>query len=61
MLFETGLENGQFQMIMKTKWLLEHIAEQTMGRKRLLPDMRPVLDTGNPTIESKFHRNSSVL
>jgi hypothetical protein len=48
MLFEPGLENGRFQMIMRTKWLLEYIAERTMERKRL-------------PVESKFHRNSSVL
>ncbi len=61
MLFEPGLENGRFQMIMRTQWLLEYIAERAMERKRLQSKMRPVLDTGNPAVESKFNRNSSVL
>ncbi|CAF3472120.1 unnamed protein product, partial [Rotaria sp. Silwood2] len=51
MLFEERHKNGPFQMIMRTKWLLEYIAEQTMHKKQLEPNMRQLLDTDIPTVE----------
>jgi hypothetical protein len=54
MLFERKHEHLPFQMIMKTKWLLEYIAEQTMHKQRLKPEMRHVLDTYTPIVEGEF-------
>jgi len=48
MLFEQRHKDMRFQMIMKTKYLLEYIAEQSMQKQQLKPEMRHVLDTYTP-------------
>lgn len=53
MLFEGDLKNARFQMFMKTKWLLEHIAEQAIHKKRLDHQEREELDTRTSQIERK--------
>jgi small GTP-binding protein len=57
--FRSELQNSRFQMIMKTKWLLEHIAEQAMQKERLKPEMRKVLDEYTPHVESKLTEENS--
>ncbi len=47
-LFEQKHKDMRFQMIMKTIYLLEYIAEQAMQKERLKPEMRHVLDTYTP-------------
>ena len=49
MYFEYGHRDFRFQMLMKTKWLLEYIAEQTMQRQRLKPEARHTLDEFIPS------------
>ena len=61
MVFQPRPENEQFQMIMRTKWLLEYIAEKAMQKQRLTPEMRHILDEDNSAVESEFHRNCSLL
>jgi hypothetical protein len=60
MVFDPYHKNGRFQMIMRTKWLLEYIAEKAMQKQRLAPELRHVLDTDTPVTESEFHRNCST-
>jgi hypothetical protein len=52
--FKNDHRNSRFQMIMKTKWLLEYIAEQTMQKQRLQSEIRKELDTCTPYVASKF-------
>jgi hypothetical protein len=57
MLFERGHKDLRFQMIMRTKYLLEYIAEQAMQKQRLKPEMRHILDTYTPNIARKLLTN----
>ncbi len=58
MLFERGHKDLRFQMIMKTKYLLEYIAEQAMQKQRLKPEMRHILNRYTPDIARKLLTNS---
>jgi len=51
-LFRKEHKNSRFQMIMKTKYLLEFIAEQAMQKQRLEPEIRQVLSTSTSNTES---------
>lgn len=53
MRFEGDLKNARFQMFMKTKWLMEHIAEQAIHKKRMDHVEREELDTQTSTIDRK--------
>lgn len=52
-LFKIEDKNSRFQMIMKTKYLLEFIAEQSIQKQHLKPEMRHILNTYTPNTESK--------
>ena len=51
-LFRKEHKNSRFQMIMKTKYLLEFIAEQAMQKQRLEPEIRQVLSKSTSNTES---------
>jgi predicted XRE-type DNA-binding protein len=50
--FKRDLQDSRFQMFMKTKWLLEHIAEHTMQKQLLQQEIGEELDTFIPNTES---------
>ena len=52
--YKSNHRDSRFQMMMKTKWLLEYIAEQTMQKQRLHQEIREELDASIPYTESKF-------
>lgn len=51
--FDESLKYARFQMFMKTKWLMEHIAEQAIQKKQLKEDVREELEIESSQIESK--------
>ena len=53
MTFDQSFKSTQFQMFMKTKWLLEHIAEQAMHKKQLKEDVIEELEIETSQVESK--------
>jgi hypothetical protein len=57
MVFQPAHQNSQFQMSMRTKWLLlEHIAAQkVMPKEQLKPEIEHESDLGSS--EGEFHRN----
>jgi hypothetical protein len=61
MVFESRLKEQRFQMIMRTKWLLEYIAERTIQKRRLNPEILHALDIDTSIEEGEFHQNSSIL
>jgi hypothetical protein len=56
MVFELTHENQKFQLIMRTKWILEYIAEQTMQRQRMKPEIRQMLDMDTPVTEGIYSK-----
>ena len=56
--FERDHQSFRLQMIMKTPFLLEYIAEQAMQRQKLKPEMRHILDTPDTERNDFFKRTN---
>ncbi|UJR20595.1 hypothetical protein I4U23_023720 [Adineta vaga] len=53
MIFEPRHENQKFEMILKTKWLLERIAERSIQKERLQSKIRDELEEDDTVIEEE--------